>query len=135
MAVRVQHAKFVRKRLKVAVFGEAGTGKTLFGLSFPRPLVVDMESGTDLYGGGHTFDVVHTTSVADVLEVLQMIRSDNGKTWDTLVIDPATLVYSALIEAHTSVAEARQEAFARKKGYAFNVETVGLTQRDWGKLS
>jgi AAA domain len=38
------------KRPKILVHGESGDGKTTFALRFPKPVVLDLEGGTDLSG-------------------------------------------------------------------------------------
>ena len=37
-------------RLKMYIYGEAGTGKTVTSLQFPNPAVIDTEKGTTHYG-------------------------------------------------------------------------------------
>ena len=42
----------VKKKAKVLVYGEPGSGKTAFALSWPKAVVFDLEGGTDLYAPG-----------------------------------------------------------------------------------
>jgi len=137
MAVQVLKASDAKKKLKVMCYGTWGTGKTLFALGFPSPLVVDMEGGADLYGGQFKFDVVRTRSVADVVEVLDMVRKDGGKRWKTLVIDPVTVLYESLLTAHQANAERRilnYNANPKNRDRQKPLEDAALAPRDWNRL-
>lgn len=94
--VKIEIAKPVRKKIKVLLYGPAGSGKTLAALSFPRVLIVDAESGADMYPGRPGIAQFHRArckTLADLDEVIDSIKADNGKTWDTLVIDPVTVFF------------------------------------------
>lgn len=94
--IDIQIAKPVAKKLKVLLYGPSGSGKTLAALTFPRVLMVDAESGSDLYAGRPgipEFHRVRAKTLADVNEVLTAVEADKGKTWDTLIIDPVTVLY------------------------------------------
>ena len=43
------------KRLKMYIFGESGTGKTVTSLKFPSPVMIDAEKGSDFYGSEFDF--------------------------------------------------------------------------------
>jgi hypothetical protein len=96
-----QKATPVARRLKILLYGGSGSGKTLAALSFPRPVVIDAESGTDLYRGRPgipEFYVMATKSVNDLESAIAEIAQDNGRSFDTLVIDPITVFYDVLKE-------------------------------------
>jgi len=57
-----QKAKSLDKRLKLFLWGDSGAGKTTLALQFPKPVVIDMERGTDLYGESFDFDVLRATT-------------------------------------------------------------------------
>jgi len=137
MAITVLKATDAKKKLKVMCYGTWGTGKTVFALGWPSPLVVDMEGGADLYGGQYSFDVVRTRSVADVMEVLELVKKDRGQTWKTLVIDPVTVLYESLLTAHQANAERRILNYNAKpdnRNRQKALEDAALTPRDWNKL-
>lgn len=93
--------------LKVMAWGEPGAGKTRFALSFPDPLVIDLERGSEWYADETPFLVATPTPerpaarlVKDVVaEVLAGVYPDRK----TLIIDPITdyldALESVLIEA------------------------------------
>ena len=45
-----QKANKVPRRLKMYIYGESGTGKTVTSLHFPSVACIDTEKGTDFYG-------------------------------------------------------------------------------------
>lgn len=84
------------RRIKGAVFGDSGVGKTWGMLSvLPRPYVFDCEAGTEHYGdlidraGGA---VVRTHDVDEVCDELRkLIRYEHP--YRSVVIDPLTILY------------------------------------------
>lgn len=98
-----KNAEEVQKKLKVLVYGASGSGKTMFALGFPgRVAVIDTEGGTELYGGRsdvQPFDVLRSKTFKEIMAALAFIEADNGKTYQTVVLDPITVVWQILIEA------------------------------------
>ncbi|MBA4543427.1 MULTISPECIES: AAA family ATPase [Thermoactinomyces] len=121
-----QPAKKVKKSLKIAVYGEPGTGKTWFGLMAPgRKAVIDTENGTDFYGERFEFDVLKTRLYSEVRQALDYIEQNPGQ-YDVLIVDPITNIYQVLKDAAQMNAENR--ARRNKK----NPDDAALTFRDWG---
>ena len=121
-----QPAGKVKKSLKIAVYGEPGTGKTWFGLMAEgRKAVIDTENGTDFYGTHFDFDVVKTRLYSEVVKALDYIEANPNK-YDVLVIDPITNIYQVLKDAGQLSAERR----ARRRNKS--EDDVSLTFRDWG---
>jgi hypothetical protein len=86
-------------RLKMYVYGEAGTGKTVTSLQFPKPAVVDAEKGTKLYGKFFDFDRIESSDPKVVLHAIEeLIENPNG--YKTFVIDPITPIYEKIVEGH-----------------------------------
>jgi hypothetical protein len=88
-------AKAKPKRLKIALYGDSGVGKTFFSLGFPKPAVIDLEGGTDHYADRFDFAVLDTKSFAQVLAAVNYLGNGRHK-FQTLVIDPVTVVWLAL---------------------------------------
>jgi hypothetical protein len=120
-------AKAKPKRLKISLFGESGVGKTFFSLGFPRPAVIDLEGGTDHYADRFDFSVLDTKSFAEVMTAVTFLG--NGKhTFQTLVIDPVTVVWSALQDG-------RMEFKVRDIDKAIAGEEVGtFSAFDWNVM-
>ena len=123
-----QPAASVQKKAKVLVYGEPGVGKTWFALTFPRVALIDTEGGADLYGGRFDFDVLRTKSFGDILDAIEAVKTDHGRTWQTLVIDPISIVWQVLQDAGQQAAEARAARYGRA------ADDVMLTPRDWGLI-
>jgi hypothetical protein len=85
--------------LKLLVFGPPAAGKTKAALTFPRPAVIDTEGGADKYAGQTKFDLVRVNSFKMTLDAIRAVREDNGRTWDTLVLDCITPIWTR-VKAH-----------------------------------
>jgi hypothetical protein len=66
------------RRLKMLVFGESGTGKTVTSLYFPSPAIVDIDGGTDFYIDKFEMTRLKTTDIDDI-----------NKAVDELIVDPS----------------------------------------------
>lgn len=121
-----------KKGLKVLVYGEAGTGKTLFALSFPRSIAVDSEDGYSWYEGTekgkNLLGIIDSQSFNTVEKLLKDLRKATLDEMNTFIIDSETKIYENIQEALQSVEENR----ARNKGR--DVLDANLSQRSWGKI-
>lgn len=81
-------------RLKVMAWGEPGSGKSRLALSFPAPLVVDLERSTALYADEFDFLVCEPTKELKahqlVYSLVKQIQRGMYPDRQTLVIDPMT---------------------------------------------
>ena len=66
-------AKGLQKRLKLFLWGDSGVGKTTLALRFPKPVVIDMEGGTDLYGDAFEFEVLRTITADEAMEAVDWL--------------------------------------------------------------
>lgn len=117
--------------LRLAVYGEPGAGKTTLALSFPKPLVVSVDSGLE---GGAVADVTDgeewtPESWAD-LNALYFWLKDKVKTkgYQTIVIDSISSL--AMLIRHEALS---LPAVGRAAGQA-NVDLFPVTQPDYGKV-
>ena len=115
-----QPAERVARKVKLLLYGSAGSGKTTAALTFPNCAVIDTEGGTDLYAGRGQFapfDVLRVKTLAELENALAYLRS--GKhNYQTLVIDSVTVLY-----------EVKREALARAS------RSGEMSYREWGKLN
>jgi hypothetical protein len=118
--------------IKLLLYGAWGSGKTYFGLGAPgKVAVIDTEGGTAFYKGMFPdFDVLTTKSYRDVLNALDWIESNPGM-YQTLVIDPVTVLYETLQDAALKARVARK---ARSAGSGFDPDEVDLEIKDWGQI-
>lgn len=89
-------AEPVGGRLKMYVYGESGTGKTVTALSFPSPAVIDAERGTEYYGQYFNFHKISTASPKEVHAAIDELLTDPGD-FKTFVIDPFTAIYDMIV--------------------------------------
>jgi hypothetical protein len=86
------------ERLRVLLFGEPGVGKTTFGLTWPRPFVIDTDGG--LISGaiqgmeGISFE---PTGWGD-FEALYWWAKERRDRFDTIVIDSVTTLQRLLLD-------------------------------------
>ncbi len=80
--------------LKVMAWGESGTGKTRLALSFPAPLMIDLERGSRLYANQFDFLVAEPTPELPGFGLVKAVVDEvvKGEYPDrrTLIIDPIT---------------------------------------------
>lgn len=110
----------VAKKLKILLYGPSGSGKTLAALSFPRVALIDAESGSDLYAGRPgvpAFHRVRCKTLTEMENAVTFIQQDAGKTFDTLVIDPISVLYDVEKNAQS----------------ANNTKDLGF--REWAKIN
>lgn len=96
------------RRLKMYIYGDTGTGKTVTALHFPKPAVIDTERGTEHYGKFFEFDVIYTSRIAEIDKTVDELLKDS-QGYKTLVIDPFSNVYDRMISD-------RQTYLRKKKG-------------------
>jgi hypothetical protein len=118
-------ATLLDKRLKLFFWGGSGAGKTTLALKFPDPVVIDLEGGTDLYGGAFAFDVLRTSTADEAMEAVQWLMA-HPHGYRTLVIDPITVYWDALQKKWSNIFLKRNKG---SKGYKF--EFYDLQPRDW----
>ncbi|OGR89734.1 MAG: hypothetical protein A2992_06460 [Elusimicrobia bacterium RIFCSPLOWO2_01_FULL_59_12] len=124
-AAPFQKAKTVEKRLKLFLWGDSGAGKTTLALQFPKPVVIDLEGGCDLYGEAFQFDVLKATTADQVSQAVDWLLT-NKHDYRTLVIDPITVYWDALQKKWSDIFLKRNKS---SKGYRF--EFYDLQPRDW----
>lgn len=97
----LEEAKQEDIRLKMLIYGEPGTGKTVTSLHFPSPAVIDPEKGTNHYAKYFKFKKIHSSEPAVVANVVNELLAAPGGV-KTFVIDPFTLVYDKMVQNQES---------------------------------
>lgn len=125
---------------KFLVFGATGTGKSLFGLTFPKSIAIDSECGLAHYEGvpvkmnnGNTYNnlkFVDTTSDLDTLEadLDDFIDIAEENKCETLIVDSESKIYAGLQVSANEVEERR----ARRKGK--DATDVNISVLSWGRI-
>jgi hypothetical protein len=86
-------------RLKMYVYGEAGTGKTVTSLQFPSPAVIDTEKGSKHYGKYFDFYRIETSDPKRVLQAIEELIED-PQGFKTIVVDPFSPLYEKIMDGH-----------------------------------
>ena len=120
-----QKARSLDKRLKLFLWGDSGVGKTTLALQFPKPVVIDLEGGADLYGESFDFDILRASTADEVMDAAQWLLT-HAHPHRTLVIDPITVYWDALQKKWSDIFLRRNKG---SKGYKF--EFYDLQPRDW----
>ena len=120
-----QKARSLAKRLKLFLWGAPGVGKTWLALQFPKPVLIDLEGGADLYGETWDFDVLRASTADEAMEAVQWLLT-HAHPYRTLVIDPITVYWDALQKKWSDIFLRRNKG---SKGYKF--EFYDLQPRDW----
>jgi len=120
-----QKARSLDRRLKLFLWGDSGVGKTTLSLQFPKPVVIDLEGGTDLYGESFDFDVLRASTADEVMGAVEWLLT-HPHPYRTLVIDPITVYWDALQKKWSDIFLRRNKG---SKGYKF--EFYDLQPRDW----
>lgn len=120
-----------KKGLKMLVYGQSGTGKTVLGLSFPKIVAVDSEDGYAWYEGTDRakkiVGILDTQSFEDLSNLLDDLE-DSIDEFDTLIVDSETKIHENIQEALIEVEESR----ALRKGK--DVLDANLSIRSYGKI-
>jgi hypothetical protein len=123
----VELAKQPRK-IKVLASGGMSSGKTHFALqSGKKVYAIDSERGTELFMGRTGFEnfvgVKYTADLEEVIAILNAVRADGGKSFDTLVIDSLTNIYLQLAAKYIRPGEEK----TRKQNW-------GNVNLEWSRL-
>ena len=129
--IKIEKPGTHKKGLKILVYGDTGTGKTSFALTFPKSLILDTEDGYEWYENTekakNMAGIVRSQSFDDLDALLDQLDRDSSE-YSTFVIDSETKIYENLQEALLDVEERR----ARKKHR--DELDANISQRSWGKI-
>lgn len=116
---------------KFFAFGETGSGKSMFILTFPKVAAIDTEAGLSDYEGKHDnlVFVANTTSHKEVHDALEEVENfvDTGEI-ETIAIDSETKIYDSMQITSMELEERR----ARQKGG--DIDDANVSMRGWGKI-
>lgn len=122
-----------RAGIKFMAYGKTGSGKSLFGLSFPKSVAIDTENGLTLYEGtergNNLIGILNTQShkeVEEAFDEMEDLIDDAGV--ETLIVDSITKVREHVIEVVTNIDEKR----ARRDGKS--IEEANTSVRSWGRI-
>ena len=100
MALRAKRPEAIVKRLKLFMYGPAGSGKTTAAIQFPNSYIIDCERGAENYDKLINASGSVLMQTTDAFEAIAEVRSllTEQHEYRTLVIDPITALYNDLLE-------------------------------------
>lgn len=121
-------AKKKKKHAKIFVWGSWGTGKTTLALQFPKPVLLDLEGGSDLYGDSFDFDVVSAKGINDIKAAIEWLEG-NDHDYETLIIDPITVAWEWIQSEWSDIFLRELRERKNHKGVFFE-----FGQREWATV-
>lgn len=121
-----------KQGLKILGYGEDGSGKSVFGLTFPKIAIQDTESKLGVYENNPKYNknlvgICDSSNYYDALDLLEDVIK-NPKAYSTYITDSETNMYDDMQVSCMEVEEER----ARKKGN--NVDDQTISMRGYGKI-
>ncbi|HHT9109566.1 MAG TPA: AAA family ATPase [Candidatus Brocadiaceae bacterium] len=102
MALKAKKPAMIESRLKALFYGNAGVGKTMAAIQFPKPYIIDTEGSTNKPQYVKAIDKVDgaVLMTVDFDEMVNEVREllTTKHEYKTLVIDSLTLLYNDLLE-------------------------------------
>lgn len=125
--------------IKLMVWGEPGAGKTRLALTFPDPIVVDLERGSRLYAGEFDFWVAEPLPGVSSGKLVEMLVGEivDGGYPDrrTLVIDPVTDYLDSLESVWLTIQQQKGINFEALAGMAKSKKYAELREWTRGQLN
>ncbi len=102
MALKAKKPQQIEQRLKALFYGQAGVGKTMAAIQFPKPYIIDTEGSTNkpqYVKANNKVDgaVLVTVDFDEMINELKSLLSEKHD-YKTLVIDSLTLLYNDLLD-------------------------------------
>lgn len=114
---------------KFLLYGETGSGKSTFILSFPKVGAIDTEAGLSNYEGHENLlFVANTSSHKDTYDAIVEINDNYLDKIETFAIDSETKIYDSMQITSMEIEERR----AKQKGG--DIDDANVSIRGWGKI-
>lgn len=104
----------IQRKVKLMLFGAEKTGKTTAALTFPNPAVIDTERGTEMYHGREgvpDFARMTCKTLEEYNAAITYMKTEGHKQYETLIIDPITIIYDLVREEQIAKVEKRGKDF------------------------
>ena len=110
----------INKKIRILIAGFPGIGKTSLGLSAPKPLLIDVDKGTDRVAAHHRQPFIQPEKYEEIINDLTV---ENLRDYETLVFDTGGQLLKLMSEwaKRMNPANAQKDGNLSLKGYG----TVG----------
>lgn len=111
--MKITSTKSKIHKIKMAIYGPPGVGKTVLGATAPRPIIIDAERGT-LSIADQDLDLIEISTFDDLEEAYDFLCTKKAKKkYDTCVIDSGSEVAEyVLADLKKSMKDGRQAYMA-----------------------
>jgi hypothetical protein len=121
-----------KQGLKFLIYGENGSGKSWFDLTFPKNAIIDSESKIGVNENNPKFKdnivaIADTSNYYDVIDLMKEVIK-HPDLYSTLSIDSYTRIYD---DIQVACMEVEEERARKKKG---EVDDATLSMRSYGKV-
>jgi hypothetical protein len=126
-----------REGVKFLFYGDAGSGKTPTGLSFPNQALVDSDSGTTFYNHDNVLLTTNTLSIKELTEEIEDLERDEDEfdKIETFNIDSVTRFHENQEHAALKVVEQRAISSNRLlEGEGISVKERGIIKLHYEKF-
>jgi hypothetical protein len=126
-----------KEGVKFLVYGDSGSGKTPFGLSFPNIAHVDSDSGTTFYDKSNVVITTNTLSLKELYEEVDDVERDDDlfESIDTFTVDSITRFHENQEHAALKVVEQRAISSNRLlEGEGISVKERGIIKLHYEKF-
>ena len=114
-----------KAKAKILLYGGHGTRKTRTALQMPKPVVIDLEGGAELYAGEFDFDIAEAKTVDDVERIIEeLVRDNHG--YETVVLDSLSILWDMIMRKWSEIFMVRKQ---KSKGFKF--EYYDMQPGDW----
>jgi len=101
----------VQKRLKIFLYGSAGSGKTMSAIQFPSPYLIDCERGAENEQYVNALKAVkgvylNTSDLSEITDQVLALMHEKHP-YRTLIVDPLTVAYNEALDAQAAVLAAK----------------------------
>jgi hypothetical protein len=124
-------AEVEEAKLKIGIYGEPGSGKTFTSLKLATGLgkkiaAIDTEYNMNIYANDFDFYVIETSSLKEVIEVLESKEIDD---FDVLIIDSITHLWEDAQNSYLEALKKSKDPRKRQRG-----EEGDIQFQDWAAI-
>jgi GTPase SAR1 family protein len=122
-----ESAREKKRRAKILIYGGSGAGKTVLSLCFPRPIMLDLEKGSECYRSKiKNLQVIDTTKTEDFPAILEAIKKRADR--ETIIIDSMSEYWSALQSRWLDI------FLLRNRGKGNKEDFYEMQPKDWSQV-
>ncbi|RLD03099.1 MAG: AAA family ATPase [Chloroflexota bacterium] len=130
MAIKIKSTKDVHANgIKVVLYGQSGTGKTVMASTAPSPIIISAEKGL-LSLAGQDLPYIEVKSIEDIGEAYKYCV---GADYETIIIDSLSEITETVLTQFkkTMIAESSSGKIDARQAYGKIAESIGALIRNF----